>query len=99
MERFRIFCYDPSRAAEHGVEGVCFAVSDQKGRDENDALARFLERNGRARADHDVSVKFFARSERERDRWPGVMTGRLSEDDLKQLSIKGEIAPQYRERL
>ena len=99
MEYFRIFAYDPSREAEHGIGGCVFRVADIEGRDENDALARFKERNSRAAADDDVEVKFFARSHREPDRWPNVMTGRLSQEDLRTLSIRGEISPAYRERL
>ena len=99
MEQFRIFAYDPDRTQEHGIEGACFRVADIEGRDEIDALRRFKERNSRAAADDDVSVKFFARSHRERDRWPGENTGRMSQQDLRELSIRGEISPQYRERL
>jgi len=94
MEQYRIFAYDPCRDI-----GACFRVADVEGYSEADAMERYKARNSAARDADDAEVKFFARSYREKERWPDIQTGRLSKDDLRALRIRGEITPQQAEGL
>lgn len=87
-ELYRIFVYDPCREQDHGVEGAVFAVGggvDIEARSESEALELYKLRSSRAMRDDGVDVKFFARSHRERERWPNANTGRMSGDDLLAL--------------